>query len=98
MQEVTFSRKTSKSTHPHISLTMHLKLSHTQKSLGIQLNKKRTLNEHTNTEIGMAIKGIELFRILPPILPRSSLLIIHKSFIRSHLEYGVVIYDKPIFK
>ena len=28
-------------------------------------------------------------------LPRSSLLTIYKSFIRPHLEYGDILYDKP---
>ena len=28
-------------------------------------------------------------------LPRSSLLIIYKSFIRPHLDYGDIVYDQP---
>ena len=28
-------------------------------------------------------------------LPRSALLTIYKSFIRQHLEYGDILYDKP---
>ena len=34
-------------------------------------------------------------RKLQPILPSRSLLIIYKSFTRSHLDYGDVIYDQP---
>ena len=29
------------------------------------------------------------------LLPRFSLLTIYKSFVRSHLDYGNVIYDQP---
>ena len=29
------------------------------------------------------------------LLPRSSLLTIHKSFVRPHLDYGDVIYGQP---
>ena len=29
------------------------------------------------------------------LLPRSTLLTIHKSFVRPHLDYGDVIYDQP---
>ena len=28
-------------------------------------------------------------------LPRSALLTIYKSFIRPHLDYGDILYDKP---
>ena len=41
------------------------------------------------------MKGIGLLRKLQSILPRTSLLTIHKSFIRSHLDYGGVVYDQP---
>ena len=41
-----------------------------------------------------AIKGIGLLRKLQSILPGTSLLTIYKSFIRPHLDYGDVVYDK----
>ena len=37
---------------------------------------------------------MSLFRRFQPILPRSSLLIIHKAFVRSQLDYARVIYDQ----
>ena len=40
-----------------------------------------------NETIGLLCK-------LHNILPRSALLIIYKSFIRPHLDYGNIIYDK----
>ena len=39
-------------------------------------------------------KTIGLLRKLHNILPRSALLIIYKSFIRPHLDYGDIIYDQ----
>ena len=42
-----------------------------------------------------AVKCISVIIKLNVILPRSSLLTIHKSFIRPHLDYGDVIYNKP---
>ena len=39
-------------------------------------------------------KTIGLLRKLQNILPRSALLTIYKTFIRSHLDYGDIIYDQ----
>ena len=41
------------------------------------------------------MKRIGLFYKLKPILARTLLLIIYKWFIRSHFDYGNVIYDQP---
>ena len=37
---------------------------------------------------------IGFIRKLQPIIPREALLIIYKSFLRLHLDYGDVIYDR----
>ena len=39
-------------------------------------------------------KTIGLLRKFQNLLPRKSLLTIYKSFIRSHLDYGDIIYDQ----
>ena len=39
-------------------------------------------------------KMIELIRKLQPIIPRAALLATYKSFLRSHRDYGDVIYDR----
>ena len=44
-------------------------------------------------KISKACKGIGVIRKLHYVLPRHSLLTIYKSFIRSHLDYGDIIYD-----
>ena len=35
-------------------------------------------------------------RKLQPIIPRAALLAIYKSFLRPHLAYGDVIYDRDV--
>ena len=42
-----------------------------------------------------ATVGVNLMRKLNLLLPRLSLLTVYKCFIRPHLDYGDVIYDKP---
>ena len=42
-----------------------------------------------------ATKGVNVIRKMNLLLPCSSLLIIYKSFVRPHLDYGDVIYDQP---
>ena len=73
MQEVIFSRKTSKIVHPPLyfnNATVTLK--HTQKLFGLQLDSKLSFSEHNNNKISKATKGIRLLRKLQLILPRRS--------------------------
>ena len=51
--------------------------------------------EHLNQKISIVYKGIGILRKLGKFLPRKSLVTIYKSFIRAHLDYCDVIYDKP---
>ena len=46
-------------------------------------------------KISKANKSIGLIKKLSPYLPRSSLLTIYKMFVRPHLDYGDIIYDRP---
>ena len=39
-----------------------------------------------------------MIRKLQPIIPRAALLTIYKSFIRPHLDYGDIIYDRAFNK
>ena len=41
------------------------------------------------------MKGIGVIQKLNKTLPRHSLITIYKSFVRPHLDYGDIIYDKP---
>ena len=95
-QEVICSRKMNKVYHPPLlfnNSTVQQILS--QKHLGIHLDEELTFKHHINEKINKANKGIRIIRKLNIILPRSALLTIYRSFIRSHLEYGDVIYNQP---
>ena len=65
-----------------------------QKHLGLILDEKHTFGHHLNEKISKANKGIGLIKRLYSYLPRKSLLVIYKSFIRPLLDYGDVIYDQ----
>ena len=46
-------------------------------------------------EIGKASKVIGVIKKLFKSLPRNALLTIYKSFVRPHLDYGDIVYDRP---
>ena len=94
-QEIIFSRKKNATTYPPIFFNnSEIKLSSSQKHLGLTLDSKLSFNEHIN-DLHQANKGAGLLRKLQTILPRKSLLTIYKSFIRPFLDYADVIYEQP---
>ena len=58
------------------------------KNLALQADKKLSFKEHLSKVESKVNKTIGF------ILPRSALLTIYKSFIRPHLDYEDIIYDK----
>ena len=58
----------------------------TQKHLGLKLDKKLSFKEHIKDKFAKVNRGF---------LPRHSLIILYKSFIRPHLDYADLIYDQP---
>ena len=50
---------------------------------------------HIKEKISKALKGMCIIKKLSNVLPRKSLITIYKSFFRSHLYYGDLIYDQP---
>ena len=58
-------------------------------------DRRLNFNHHLKEKISKANKGIGLIRRHYHNLPRKSLLIIYKSFIRPHLDYADVIYHQP---
>ena len=58
------------------------------------LDTKLDFNLHLKNVQNKVNKTIELLRKLQDILPRTSLITIFKSFIRPHLDYGDMIYDR----
>ena len=101
-QEVTFSRKTVKISHPpfKISLifnTLPVVRITCQKHLALYLDEKLSFSKYINAIISKANNGIGIVKNLPNTLPRNSLLTIYKSFIRPHLDNCDIIYDQSNF-
>ena len=62
--------------------------------LGLSLDKKLDYNIHTENKINKCNKMIGIMKRLPLSFSRNSLLTINKSFVRPHLDYAYIIYDK----
>ena len=58
------------------------------------LDPKLSFDEHIRCILIKTPKIIGLIRKLQPIILRTALLTIYKSFLRPHLDYGDVIYDR----
>ena len=94
-QEVIFSWKRNKPHHPDIIFNGNpVKKSSSQKHLGMFLYSKLDFDEHFKGVFDKTSKSIGLTRKLRNFLLRPSLLQIYKAFVRSHLDYGDIIYDK----
>ena len=66
-----------------------------QKHLEIILDSNLNFNTHIDQKIKICNKLIGLIKRLSVNLPRNALLTIYKSFIRPHLDFGDILYDKP---
>ena len=94
-QEVIFSRKITKSNHPTLIFNDNpVRQVALQKHLRMLLDCKLNFEEHLKTIVNKINKTIGLLCKFQNFLPRKSLLTIYKSFIRSHLGYGKIIYDQ----
>ena len=93
--EVIFSRKRSVSSHPPLTFNnIPVAQTNSQKHLRMRLDKKLNFEEQLKKVESKVNKTIGIIRKLQTILPRSALLTIYKPFIRPHLDYGDIIYDK----
>ena len=66
-----------------------------QKHLGIVLDSKLKFNAHVDQKIKKCNRIIGFIRRQSINLPRNVLITIYKSFVRPHLDYGDILYDKP---
>ena len=95
-QEVIFSKKAeSNNSLPLIFNKTKVKTCQSQKHLGLILSKRLNFTEHLNSKISKCDKLIGIIKKLTINFPRNALLRTYKSFIRSHLDYADIIYDKP---
>ena len=85
-QEVIFSRKRQ---NPNLVNQVP-----SQKHLEMHLDAKLNFEKHLDNIMSTVAKTIGLLRKLQAVLPRPSLVTIYKAFIRPHLDYGDIIYDR----
>ena len=58
------------------------------------LDDKLPFNDHISLKLSKARKGIDILKKLFFLVPRDTLLTIYKSFIRPHLDYCDIMYDR----
>ena len=98
-QEVIFSRKRSKPHHSDIIFNDNpVKKSSYQTHLGMFLDNKLDIDEHMKGVFDKTSESIGLIRKLRKFLPRPSLLQIFKFFVKPHLDYGDIIYNKAFIR
>ena len=94
-QEVIFSRKLNKTNHASLTFNDTVVIQSTNhKHLGMILDIKLDFQEHLKENLSKISKAIGSLRKLQKLLTKDPLLTIYKSFIRPHLDYSDIIYDK----
>ena len=94
-REVIFRRKDSR---PSFNFNESIVYQITsQKHLGIILENCLTFEEHLRLVFSKINRTIGLLCKLQCLIPRSALLTIYKTFVRLHLDYGDIIYEKASF-
>ena len=94
-QEVIFSRKNKKIDHFLLVFNnTYIPQATSEKRVGIVLNNRLTSEKHLKGEVNKTNKTIGLLYKLQNILPRAALTITYKAFVRPHLDYGDILYDK----
>ena len=94
--ELRFSTRKVQGQHPDIIFNVvAVDKVTTHKHLGLILDSKLSFVPHIKATISKTRKGIGLLRMLSKYVPRNALCQIYKSYVRSHLDYGDVIYHKP---
>ena len=89
--EVIFPRKSKVHSYPPFTFSNNdVKI-----CLHLNLDLKPDFNIHVDNKIKTCYKIIGLIKRLPVSVPGKVLLTICKSFIRPHLGYGHILYDKP---
>ena len=94
-QQLIFSHKMQTTNHPPLFFDENLvPQTSLQKHLGMFLDSKLNFSGHLKTIFQKTNNTIGLLRKLQTLLPRAPLITTYKSFIRSHLDYGDMIYDQ----
>ena len=94
-QEVLFSNKVTKTNRPNIIYNSNtVQKSANQKHLGLILNEKLTFNDLITSKLTTVNKLKSTLSKNYNYMPRDSHVTIYQSFIRPHLDYAGVIFDK----
>ena len=92
-----FSVVNQRSTHPSLVFNNNnVSQTCSQKHLGVILDFKLTFEEHLNNVLANFNKAVGFLRKLRNLLPRATLITVYKAFIRSHLDYGDILYDQAL--
>ena len=94
VQEVYFSKKTNNKNclHPTFNNAKVVAYSN-QKHSGHLLKQRQNFNEHIQNKMNYEVIGV--IERLSVNLPHDALSRICKSFIRLHMDYSAIIYNKP---
>ena len=92
-QEVYFSKKINNVSPLSFNNTKVVTCS-SQKHSGLMLGQQPNFNDDIQSKMTNYYKMIDTIKRLSVNIPRDALLSIYKSFIRPHLNYGAIIYDK----
>ena len=95
-QEVVFSRKSQKVTHPTVYFNNSLVIEDfSQKHLCIHLDEKLNFIHHMKEKNWKANEGAGVNKkLINTLYHRKALLTLCKSFLRPHLDFGDILYDQ----
>ena len=95
-QEVVFSRKSQKVTHPTVYFNNSLVIEDfSQKHLCIHLDEKLNFIHHIKEKNSKANEGAGVNKkLINTLYHRKALLTLYKSFLRPHLDFGDILYDQ----
>ena len=94
--EVIFSNQKSNSVLNYLTFNdIPVKIVDETKHLGMILDTKLSFESHVADKIAKANQGIGLMKQLYKFVPRNTLEVVYKLYIRPHLDYGDVVYHIP---
>ena len=94
--EVYFSRKLNQGSPLPLDFNDHtVQTVDVHNHLGLSLDKKLDFNIHIKNKINKCNKIIGIMERLSLSISRDSLPTLYKLFVRPHLDYANIIYDKP---
>ena len=95
--EVIFSHKINKPFHPTLTLNnIPVKTENCTVHLGVTLDSKLNFSDHIAEQIKTANKGVSLLKFLSTFTNRNTLNMLYKMHVRSHLDYGDVIFHDQL--